>query len=182
MNHRAELKFNEKVIQLIIFALMRLITKKAKDPDMKGRTNAAREKLRFVTFPEDYKAEERMPKALFKIKEPKPKPEAEASPTEEPPVEEVKKKSAKAKAAEQQDQEEIKILQINTYGSVNVLAYHEFGAKKIRDDLVDTIYALLGPEAETVDKEEVINRGDQRMQDEEKFIIDELKIPLFEIE
>jgi hypothetical protein len=177
LNKKDNLRFNEKVVQLIIFALIRLITKKPKDPDMKGRTNAAREKLKLLTYPEDYKAEERIPKAIFKIKEPKVI-EGEENPNAENT--ENEKKSAKSKAAEP---EEVKIQCVNPYGaSTSVLVYHEYAAKKIRDDILDSVMALFQTDIEGVDRDELVNRSDQRMLDEEKALVKELKIPLFEIE
>lgn len=177
LSKKDSLRFNDKVIQLIIFAILRLITKKPKDPDMKGRTNAAREKLKLLTYPEDYKAEDRVPKAVFKIKEPKIKEEEENPNAENA---ESEKKSAKSKAAEP---EEIKIQTVNPYGATtNVLVYHEYAAKKIRDDVLDSVMALWQADIEGVDRDELVNRSDQRMLDEEKIVVEELKIPIFEVE
>ena len=173
MANKAELQFNDKVVQLLIFAFMRLITKKPKDPEMRGRTNAAREKLKLLTIPDDYNSEQRKPKAIVRINQ--------APPSEEVPVPVVEeKKVSKVKAKEP---EEPKTTLMNPYGAnVSILALHMHGWQVVREALLDIVMGYFQADIDGVDRDEVAKKLGEQASKEMGILIGHMKLPIFEVE
>lgn len=172
MSKKTEFGFNEKVMQLLVFAFMRLITKKQKDPEMRGRTNAARDKLKLLSITEEFATEQRKPKAMLVIKS-KPHEEEEEDPPED-------KKLAKGKVKEA---EEIKVTLVNPFGaSASILVLHIDAWRMLRDELLESIFTYFQSDLQGIEKQALKEKVDEISAKQIEMIKSNWKLPIFEME